>query len=89
MNVPILDEIVKLRRKAANLLGFESWSEYTLQVRMAKTPSNVFAFLDDLEEKLTPLGESEKVKLLALKKEVSAQRGDEFDGKTLNLWDYR
>lgn len=88
-NAPLLDEIVTLRRESAKLLGFRSWSEYTLQVRMAKTPENVFNFLNDLEEKLTPLGEIEKLKLLELKKEISAARGEEFDGKTLNLWDYR
>lgn len=55
---------------------------------MAKTPSEVFAFLADLEEKLRPLGLAEREKLLQLKKEEHEKRGLEFDGE-FKLWDYR
>lgn len=55
---------------------------------MAKTPETVFAFLADLEAQLRPLGEAEKVKLLALKKEECEKRGIAYDDE-LYLWDYR
>lgn len=55
---------------------------------MAKTPETVFAFLDDLEAQLRPLGEAEKVKLLALKKEECEARGMAYEDE-LFLWDYR
>lgn len=58
------------------------------QVKMAKNPATVFSFLADLEAKLKPLGEAEKIKLLELKKAEHEKRGWEFDGE-LKLWDYR
>ena len=40
-NSPILKEAVVLRNEKAELFGFNTWSEYRLQNRMAKTPKNV------------------------------------------------
>lgn len=88
VNGPLLEEVVRLRREAASILGYNNYAEWVLEVKMAKTPATVFDFLADLETKLRPLGESEKTELLALKKEIHAAKGWEFDGK-LYLWDYR
>jgi hypothetical protein len=55
---------------------------------MAKKPETVFDFLTDLEEKLKPMGEAERKKLLELKKSEHEKRGLDFDG-TFYLWDYR
>ncbi|KAL8280846.1 hypothetical protein RQP46_006850 [Phenoliferia psychrophenolica] len=87
-NAPRLEEIVRLRREAAALLGFENYAEFVLDVKMAKNSERVFSFLDDLETKLRPLGEAEKVELLALKKEIHTAKGWETTS-SLQLWDYR
>ncbi|KAM0748837.1 metallopeptidase MepB [Meredithblackwellia eburnea MCA 4105] len=87
-NVPILEELVSLRKQVATILGYKNYAEYILEIKMAKTPETVFAFLNDLEEKLRPVGEAERVEFLKLKKEVHEKKGLEFDGK-LYLWDYR
>jgi Zn-dependent oligopeptidase len=55
---------------------------------VAKTPEKVFEFLDDLENKLRPLGEKEKSELLAIKKEDCEARGIAYVDE-LFLWDYR
>lgn len=81
-------KIVKLRQQAAELLGYKNYSEWVLEVRMAKTPETVFDFLSDLESKLKPMGEAERKKLLDLKKSEHEKRGLDFDG-TFYLWDYR
>ncbi|GAA5954703.1 hypothetical protein JCM3765_003862 [Sporobolomyces pararoseus] len=91
-NSPLLSEIVRLRQEAAEILGYKSHSDWVLEVNMNKTPKRVLDFLEDLKEKLTPLGQSEKDKFLKLKKEEFAQRGWEWDEKRdgkLMLWDYR
>lgn len=88
VNAPLLAEIVSLRRRAAVLLGKESWADHVLEVKMAKDSKTVFAFLADLNEKLRPLGIAEKQELLALKKEDCAERGIAYSD-TLYLWDYR
>ncbi|BGP09572.1 metalloendopeptidase [Rhodotorula toruloides] len=87
-NASVLSDIVKLRHEAAQLLGYKNHAEWVLEVKMAKKPSEVHAFLEDLESKLRPLGLKERETLLALKKEECEQRGWPFDGK-FNLWDYR
>lgn len=53
---------------------------------MAKNSENVHTFLSDLQTKILPIGEAEKVKLLSIKKAEYAERGLEYDGK-LNMWD--
>lgn len=45
-------------------------------------------FLDDLEEKLKPVGAKERETLLALKKEEHEASGIPFDGE-FYIWDYR
>ncbi|KAI5478751.1 metallopeptidase MepB [Pseudohyphozyma bogoriensis] len=84
-NVPVLAEIVRLRRQVAALLGWDTYAGYVLDVKMAKKPERVF---EDLETKLKPLGEAEKKKLLELKKSVHLERGWPVE-EELWLWDYR
>ena len=43
-----LAEIVTLRARRAKLLGYKSHADLNLENRMAKTPSNVYALLDQL-----------------------------------------
>jgi hypothetical protein len=45
-------------------------------------------FLDDILEKLRPVGIKDRDALLALKKEEHAEKGFPFDGE-FYLWDYR
>ena len=40
-NVPLLEDLVAKRHQLAEILGYSSYSEYILEVRMAKTPMNV------------------------------------------------
>ncbi len=49
-NKKILLEVAKLRQEKAKLLGFKTYAELILQERMAKTPENVWKFLEDLEK---------------------------------------
>ena len=37
-NVPILDELVQLRHEMALILGYSSYSELILDIKMAKNP---------------------------------------------------
>ncbi|XP_035228689.1 thimet oligopeptidase-like isoform X2 [Stegodyphus dumicola] len=87
-NIPILEELVKLRKKQANLLGFSNHAAYITDLRMAKTAENVSEFLTQLWHKLTPLWDEERKYLLELKEEECKEIGIPFDGK-LNVWDLR
>ncbi|KAL6057447.1 Thimet oligopeptidase [Balamuthia mandrillaris] len=84
-NIPILEEVLKLRHEAANLLGFQNHGDFILCIRMAKNVDTVRKFLQELQEKLLPFGQKELAKLLELKQE---EKQDSSDG-VINDWDFR
>ena len=47
-NNEIVKEIVQLKHKRANLLGFDTFADYVLEDRMAQNITNVYGLLDDL-----------------------------------------
>lgn len=79
VNSPILKEAVVLRNEKAALFGFNTWSEYRLQNRMAKSPKNVKAMYDNLIPKLQKAAEVEKKELVI----------DDIDIKDIAPWDIR
>ncbi|WP_407322542.1 M3 family metallopeptidase [Tenacibaculum maritimum] len=58
-NEEIVLNIVKLRHKRANLLGYETHAHFVLEERMAASPETVFAFANDLLEKAKPAAKRE------------------------------
>jgi oligopeptidase A len=74
-NGPIIAELLPLRHELAQLLGFQSYAEYALATRMAKSPRQVTSFLDDLARRCLPAGRQEFSDL------------EEFAGRKLNAWD--
>ncbi len=52
-------DIVKLRHKRANLLGYKTHANFVLEERMAETPEKVNSFLNDLLIKAKPAAERE------------------------------
>lgn len=88
VNVPVLDDILRLRRESAALLGYETWASYVLEDRMIKSASAAKTFLDDLREKLVPIGKKEVETRLELKKKEHAELNLDFDGQ-FYVWDWR
>ncbi|XP_060765016.1 neurolysin, mitochondrial [Neoarius graeffei] len=86
VNTEILEQLIELRAKAAKLLGFSSHANYVLEMNMAKNSSSVSRFLDELYEKLKPVGQKERQYLLSLKQAECQRRGLDFDGR-LHAWD--
>lgn len=76
-----IKKIAKLRYDRANLLGYTTHADYVLEERMAKTPSNVIEFLNDLLVKARPFAEKEIEELAAF-----AKKTDGID--TLQRWDH-
>jgi thimet oligopeptidase len=81
-NMKALDSLFTYRQKLADQLGYKTYAEYALVTKMAGKPATVWAFLDDLQAKLTPHVGPELDQLRALK---SAQYPDKAD--TLQVWD--
>ncbi|XP_077331996.1 thimet oligopeptidase isoform X2 [Lithobates pipiens] len=87
-NNKILRELVKLREEKSSLLGFETHADFILEMNMAKNSKTVASFLDELSQKLKPLGEQERAVMWELKRKECEKRGLEFDGQ-INAWDMR
>ncbi len=62
--------IVRLRHKRAQLLGYASHSDFVLEERMAQNPAKVQSFLADLLDKAKPAAEREFTQLTAFAKEL-------------------
>ena len=73
--------IVALRHKRANLLGYESHSHFVLEERMAQNPEKVQEFLKDLLEKAKPAALKEFSELTAFAKEIDGiDQLEKWDG---------
>lgn len=58
-NTDIMEQILRTRHELANLLGFNSFAEYSLATKMADTPERVLSFLDNLVEKSKAVGQQD------------------------------
>jgi oligopeptidase A len=74
-NAPLIARIVPLRREMARLLGYSDFAEVSLVPKMAESPSQVLAFLDDLARRARPFAEEDVTEL------------KEFSKKELNIPD--
>jgi len=62
-NGAIIREILSLRRHSAQLLGFGSFAELSLQPKMADSPAQVLRFLEELAQKARPHAERDLAEL--------------------------
>ncbi len=67
-NVRKLEEMLKLRARAAALLGYSNPAEYEIEPRMAKTPAAVEKFYNELRPKLRTKAEKDLAEFLAAKR---------------------
>jgi len=79
-NSEIMQDIVRLRREKAGLLGFKSYADYSLQTKMADNIQEVEDFLLDLSARSRPAAEKEWQEL----NEFATQLGGP---KPLQAWD--
>ena len=68
-NSEIILKIIKLRKKRAELLGYESHANFVLEERMAGSEENVNNFLEDLFNKALPAARKEWEQLESFAKE--------------------
>ena len=79
-NTGVMDEILELRRETAQLLGFPSFAEFSLETKMAESPEQVLHFLYDLADRSLPQAEQDLADV------TSFARENGFD-ETLQAWD--
>jgi oligopeptidase A len=74
-NTQVMEDILRHRHEAAQLLGFKSYAEYALEKRMARSCEEVLRFLHELAQTARACAEREFAELVA------------FAGRPLNAWD--
>ena len=79
-NSAILDEAVAIRRQMAGLLGYETWADFAMEVKMAD-PEAVATFYASIVPGLTEKGRAELAILQAL-------MADDHPGETVQAWDW-
>jgi thimet oligopeptidase len=81
-NVALLEEVLKLRLRLAQMLGYASHAEYVLAQRMAKDPQTARAFLERMRDRLMEKARPELARMTALKQQ------DDPESKGVMSWDY-
>ncbi len=64
-NTQIIQDLLKLRKQEAGLLGYRNFAEVSLVPKMADTPEEVIAFLEELAERARPSAEKDWAELKA------------------------
>ena len=81
-NTEIVKQIVDLRIKIANILGYETYADYALENRMAKTTPTVNEFIKNLLEPSMKYAKKDVADVLAYAKKNG------FEGNRLESWDF-
>jgi oligopeptidase A len=74
-NGPLIEEILALRQRAAELVGFGNFATLSLAKKMAQSEAQVLEFLEGLAIRSRPMAEREFAKLQS------------FAGRALDVWD--
>lgn len=81
-NIEIMKQIADIRRQIANLLGYDTYAQYSLVKTMAGNPENVYDLLGKLRDAYRPALDREMKEL--------TDYAIELEGKDIELmpWDY-
>jgi Zn-dependent oligopeptidase len=83
LNAPVLAEIVAARRRAAEIVGADSWSQFANEARMSGGRAEVMAFLEGL---IGPLQSLAAVEQAGMREQLRADGVD--DALRLSDWIY-
>ncbi len=83
-NIPLLEKILPLRDDIAHKLGYKSWADYQIEVKMAGTAATAIDFLEKLKVGLQPKFDAELAQFRQIKiKETGDPKAE------IRIWDWR
>jgi Zn-dependent oligopeptidase len=85
-NEPLILDIFAVKARKAKLLGFSTYADLSLQMKMAESPKQVKEFLIRLAEKARALAEKEYAELISFQKSINYQNTENNPEKILP-WD--
>jgi len=80
-NLDLLQKLLQKRLEMSKLLGYETYSSYILEDRMARNPATVWEFVNNLKRDLKTKSNLDKEELLAIK------AGHAGKSDVINLWE--
>jgi Zn-dependent oligopeptidase len=83
-NLPLLEKILVTRDEIAKKLGYKTWADFAIEIKMAKTAGRARDFLEELKVGLQPKFDAEIAEFRALK---AKETGD--PKAAIHLWDWR
>jgi thimet oligopeptidase len=83
-NLPLLEKILPLRDNIAHKLGYKTWADYQIEVKMAGTAATAIDFLEKLKVGLQPKFDGELAEFRRIK---IKETGD--TNAQIRLWDMR
>ncbi|MBD8082617.1 M3 family metallopeptidase [Chryseobacterium caseinilyticum] len=78
-NQNLIKELLNLKQQKAELLGYKNYADYVLEERMAKSPTKVLDFLNELLTKAKPYAEKEIEELKSLAKADGIEEMQGYD----------
>jgi thimet oligopeptidase len=84
INVPLLNKIIALRDDIGRRLGYASWADYKIEVKMAKNGATAKKFIEDLVRGIQPKFDREIAELQKLK--VADTKNPQAK---IEIWDWR
>ena len=83
-NIPLLEKILPLRDDVAHKLGYKTWADYQIEVKMAGNAATVIDFLEKLKTGLQPKFDFE----LADYRQIKAKETGDTNAQ-VRVWDWR
>ena len=87
-NKNLIKEMVELRLKKAQLLGYNNYANYVLDVNMAKNDTTVDKFLIDIFNAAQELAKRELTEMQAIMDEETASKKQQTEQVLLQGWDW-
>jgi Zn-dependent oligopeptidase len=83
-NIPLLEKILPMRDDVARKLGYKTWADYVIEVKMAHNAATVIDFLEKLKTGLQPKFDAE----LAEFRQIKVKETGEANAQ-VRVWDWR
>jgi thimet oligopeptidase len=83
-NIPLLQKILPLRDDIAHKLGYKTWADYQIEVKMAGNAATAMDFLGKLKTGLQPKFDAELAEFRALKAKETGNPSAQ-----IRIWDWR
>lgn len=72
-NIEVLDDMLRYRKKLADILGYDTFAEYRTEILMAKNPERVWNFENELKESLYEKAVQEYAAMLEIKSAITGE----------------